>query len=176
MKADRWESHRFVWNMIQYSRFQMVDEMLQTELWENRERRSLFSRVPFESLHLHHALKRHFMIPLLFLRDKCNCFFCSILPKFTNLRFSELCFVFLSAAAFSGIWVLFWGGSYFGWIMQSETRDAFRTISSPRFYWVKRTLVRNGNGIFGLGSFFFPQVKTGNRMLLDSEKSAAWFS
>ncbi|MBR5549446.1 MAG: hypothetical protein IKU71_06925 [Kiritimatiellae bacterium] len=27
----------------------MADEMLQTELWENRERRSLFLRVPFES-------------------------------------------------------------------------------------------------------------------------------
>ena len=33
----------------------MTDEMLQTELWENRERRSLFLRVPFESSHLHQA-------------------------------------------------------------------------------------------------------------------------
>ncbi len=32
----------------------MTDEMLQTELLENRERRSLFLRVPFESPHLHH--------------------------------------------------------------------------------------------------------------------------
>ena len=39
--------------MIQYLRSQMTDEMLQTELWENRERRSLFLRVPFESPHLH---------------------------------------------------------------------------------------------------------------------------
>lgn len=39
--------------MIQYLRFQMADEMLQTELWGNREWRSLFLRVPFESPHLH---------------------------------------------------------------------------------------------------------------------------
>jgi len=31
----------------------MTDEMLQTELWDNRERWSLFLRVPFESPHLH---------------------------------------------------------------------------------------------------------------------------
>ena len=40
--------------MIQYSRVLMTDEMLQTELLENRERRSLFLCVPFESSHLHH--------------------------------------------------------------------------------------------------------------------------
>ena len=40
--------------MIQYLRFRMTDEMLQTELWENREQRSLFLCVPFESPHLHH--------------------------------------------------------------------------------------------------------------------------
>ena len=38
---------------MQYLCFQMADEMLQTELWENREQRSLFLWVPFESLHLH---------------------------------------------------------------------------------------------------------------------------
>ena len=40
--------------MTQCLCFQMIDEMLQTELWDNRERRSLFLRVPFKSLHLHH--------------------------------------------------------------------------------------------------------------------------
>lgn len=40
--------------MTQCLCFQMTDEMLQTELWNNRERRSLFLRVPFESPHLHH--------------------------------------------------------------------------------------------------------------------------
>ena len=39
--------------MTQCLCFQMIDEMLQTELWDNRERRSLFLRVPFESPHLH---------------------------------------------------------------------------------------------------------------------------
>ena len=39
--------------MIQYVRFRMTDEMLQTELWENREQWSLFLRVPFEPSHLH---------------------------------------------------------------------------------------------------------------------------
>ena len=44
LKSGRRKSHRFDGNMMQYSRFQMADEILQTELLENRERRS----------HLHH--------------------------------------------------------------------------------------------------------------------------
>lgn len=44
--------------MVQYLLFQMTDEMLQTELWENREWRSLFLRVPFERPHLHHSRRR----------------------------------------------------------------------------------------------------------------------
>ena len=39
--------------MMHYLCFQMTDEILQTEHWGNRERRSLFLRVPFESPHLH---------------------------------------------------------------------------------------------------------------------------
>ena len=46
------KSHRFGGNMMLCSRFQWTDEMLQTELGENRECRSLFLRVPFESHHL----------------------------------------------------------------------------------------------------------------------------